>query len=204
MDFLQETSIDLGVDLGGGHGRMTQEFLDHAKVGAALEQMGGKRMSQHVRMKPTLESRRARVLSQDAPKPHAAQLAAPAVQEHDVGFAFADEDRTSIVKIGSKRSDRGAGQRDDTFPLPLSQDANVRLAKPERVQGEVQDFGHPKPRPVHEFEDGPVPKSQSFLSLGGLDEAYGFLGAQHSGKALARPGGFEFCGRIVAYFLPAQ
>ncbi len=40
---------DMGVDLGGGDIGMTQQGLDAAQVRAALHQMGGEGMAQHMR-----------------------------------------------------------------------------------------------------------------------------------------------------------
>ena len=48
-DFAQRVHGDHRVDLRGGHRRVAQQFLHDADIGAAVEQMGGERMPQHVR-----------------------------------------------------------------------------------------------------------------------------------------------------------
>jgi hypothetical protein len=45
----QPAAGNVGVDLGGANIGMPQHRLDAAQIGAALKQMRGKRMSQHVR-----------------------------------------------------------------------------------------------------------------------------------------------------------
>ena len=46
--FLQMFRCHMGVDLGGGDVGMAEEFLDHAEVGAALEQMTGEAVAEFV------------------------------------------------------------------------------------------------------------------------------------------------------------
>ena len=50
MDFFELATIDLRVDLCGGNAGMSQHFLDDTKIGAAREQVCGKRMAQLMRM----------------------------------------------------------------------------------------------------------------------------------------------------------
>ena len=49
VDFPQGIGRDQRVHLRGGDGGMAQQFLDHADVGAAFQQVGGKGMAQGVR-----------------------------------------------------------------------------------------------------------------------------------------------------------
>jgi len=204
MHFLQKTSVDLGVNLGGRHGCVPQKLLDHAEVGPAFEEMGGKGMAEHVGMKSAFESGRPRVAVQDAPQPHAAQLATPPIQENNICGALSDQSGTRIAQVRAEASHRGAGKRDDAFPFPLPENPHVLFRKAQGVEGQIQYFRDPKPRSVHELEDGPVAEGQLFPPSGRLDQEGGFVNGQHPGEAFAGPGRFEFCGRILGYFLSAQ
>src|SRR5260221_5831254 len=50
VDFRQVLKIQVRVDLRGGDVGMSQKFLDAAQIRTGFEQMGGKRMPEHVRM----------------------------------------------------------------------------------------------------------------------------------------------------------
>lgn len=50
VDFRQVLKIEMGVDLGGLDIRVPEQFLYCPEVTAGFEQMGGERMTQHVRM----------------------------------------------------------------------------------------------------------------------------------------------------------
>lgn len=49
MNFFQARAVDVRVDLGRGDIRVSQHQLHRAEIGAALDQMSGKRMAQRVR-----------------------------------------------------------------------------------------------------------------------------------------------------------
>src|ERR1700676_432905 len=50
VDFRQVLEIQVRVDLRGGDVGVSQKFLDAAQIRTGFEQMGGKRMPEHVRM----------------------------------------------------------------------------------------------------------------------------------------------------------
>ena len=49
VDLAEPVHGDQGVDLGGGDGRVAEQFLDHPDVGTAVEHVGGERVPQRVR-----------------------------------------------------------------------------------------------------------------------------------------------------------
>src|SRR5262245_6344740 len=82
VDFTEITPVEMGVDGGGGDRRVTQQLLDHAQVGPALQQMRGERMPQRVRVDPHRQPRGAGVAAQDLPEPYAAERPTARVDEH--------------------------------------------------------------------------------------------------------------------------
>ena len=60
VDAPQPASIHVAVDLGGRERRVAEELLDHAQVGASLEQVRRERVAQTVRV-PEEPAQRARV-----------------------------------------------------------------------------------------------------------------------------------------------
>jgi len=49
MDLLESVLVDVGVNLGGGNISMAEHELHGAQVGSMGQEMGGKRVAQHVR-----------------------------------------------------------------------------------------------------------------------------------------------------------
>src|SRR5690606_15007593 len=71
----------VGVDLGGGDAGVTQEFLDGAQVGAALEHVGGEGVPQGMRRDPPVGPGAAGVPGQDVGHAPASQAPAAGVEE---------------------------------------------------------------------------------------------------------------------------
>src|SRR5205807_3551315 len=69
----QVAAVEVGVNGGGGDGDVTQELLHDAQVGAALQQVGGERVTQGVRVNASRDARAARMAAQDLPPAHARQ-----------------------------------------------------------------------------------------------------------------------------------
>src|SRR4029077_7436177 len=86
---LESCAIDVGVNLRRGNIRMAQHRLYGAKIGAALEQMGGKRMTQGVRRDPFLDTGCQRITADQFPESLARQRASRAIDKYkSAGFAF--------------------------------------------------------------------------------------------------------------------
>jgi len=49
MDLLESVLVDVGVNLGGGNVSMAEHELHGAQVSSMGQEMGGKRVAQHVR-----------------------------------------------------------------------------------------------------------------------------------------------------------
>lgn len=49
MDFFEAGVLDMGVDLRGGNAGMAQHHLDRSQIRPMIQQMGRKRMPEHVR-----------------------------------------------------------------------------------------------------------------------------------------------------------
>ena len=72
---------DQRVDLGGGQDGVAEELLDHADVGAALQEVGGERVAERVRGDPPLEPGPPGAAAQDARRALPGQAAAALVEE---------------------------------------------------------------------------------------------------------------------------
>ena len=73
---------DQRVDLGGGHRRVAEQLLDHADVGAAVEQVGGERVPQRVRRDLGVHPGPLGRLAEHRPRALPGQPPAAGVEEH--------------------------------------------------------------------------------------------------------------------------
>ena len=110
--FAQRVHGDQRVDLRRRHRGMTQQLLHDPDVGAALEQMGGKRMPQHVRRHTRGDAGALGGVLQNLPCALPRQPAAARIEEDGrCAAAPARQLRTSPHQIGVQRLHRGPSHR---------------------------------------------------------------------------------------------
>jgi len=83
VEFFQSAAGDLGVDLGGGQIGMAQHRLDRSQVGAALQKVRGKGMSQHVRGNRAVDPGQPHIFFQQLPAAHGAISGARGGRAHE-------------------------------------------------------------------------------------------------------------------------
>jgi hypothetical protein len=69
MEIPQPVLLHMGVDLGSGNIRVTEHLLDDPQVSSVIEQVGGKRMPQKVRINILVQPGPFRDLFHDHPDP---------------------------------------------------------------------------------------------------------------------------------------
>ena len=68
MDFFETGVFDMGIDLCGGDAGMAQHHLNRPKIRSMIQQMGGKRMPEHVRRDGFANPGSSRAVLEDFPK----------------------------------------------------------------------------------------------------------------------------------------
>src|SRR5262245_34541192 len=111
MYFSEIAPVEMRVDGGSGHRRVTEQLLHDPEVGAALEQMSGERMPQRVGVNGRCEAGITRVAAQDLPESHPAQGAAARVHEDEVVAPSALEEGPAALEPGGERASRRASER---------------------------------------------------------------------------------------------
>ena len=81
VDLGEVLKVKMGIDLRRGDVGMTEQFLDAAQIGARLQQMAGKRMTEHVRMDVDSQSGASR--PNIDPQLHGARREAPAAAANE-------------------------------------------------------------------------------------------------------------------------
>src|SRR6188472_3361920 len=94
--------LDPGVDLGGRDARVPEELLDRAQVGAALEQVGGERVAQHVRRDAAGKARLAHPALEPASYVRGVKAAPALGNEHRRLVPTINEGRTGPLQIAAK------------------------------------------------------------------------------------------------------
>ena len=94
MDVPQTLAADVGIDLRRADGGVAEQFLDHAQVGAMLQQVGGEAVPQHVRGDVPRNGGLACPMFDPFPKGHSGK-GRTALGEEEIGRGFArDEPRS--------------------------------------------------------------------------------------------------------------
>src|ERR1700753_281231 len=86
VDREQPLDLDVGGFLGGRQRRMAEQLLDRPQVGAALQQVGGERVAQRVRMHPPGKRSLLHPAIEDAPHRAVGEPAAAMGEEDRFGF----------------------------------------------------------------------------------------------------------------------
>lgn len=68
MQAFHTLASNMGVDLGGGEIRVTEQHLHHSQVSPMIEQMGRKRMAQRVRRERLVDTGRLRMPLDEIPE----------------------------------------------------------------------------------------------------------------------------------------
>src|SRR5687768_6246905 len=101
-------AIDVSVDLRRGNVGVAEHFLDGAKVGAALEQVGGERVPQRVRTHVLRDAGLLDVMAEDLPRSHARERRAARVEEQDALPAAFLQLWPKLAQVDGNRPDRPA------------------------------------------------------------------------------------------------
>src|SRR5580692_8508398 len=110
------------VDLGGRGRGMTEDLLDTAQVGAALEQVGGRAVAQAVRAGIAGRSPLAQALVDDPAGGPRVQAAAARAEEQGWAAARGGERGPALVEPGGDRAQGGHADRDGAFLVALAPD----------------------------------------------------------------------------------
>ena len=135
---------------------VAEHLLDAAQVGAALEQVGGERVAQEVRMHAAgLEARAVGELAQDEKGAGAGQRAAAGVEE-EIGPVAPVEMRATERHVAAERLGRRPAERDEPLLVALPDDAHDPGLEVDRRLAQADGLGDPQPRAVEELDEGAV------------------------------------------------
>src|SRR5690606_23902058 len=144
----------MGVALGGGEARMTEELLDHAEVGAPLEQVRRAAMPESVRVQIRApRSERAVALDELLHPAHAE--ASPSSRQEQRAPTRCGAPRTKLAatrEVRLERRTRFAAERHDALLVPLPEHAHLRRLELDVLQIQPHELAHPEPRAVEQLE----------------------------------------------------
>ena len=165
MNVSQAISAHTGVDLRRGEVGMSEHFLHRAQIGATIQKMSCKRMSQRMRVR-----RRDRPAVDDSP--HIARRKWPpcAVDEQRIAHLSIDgEQWPALVQPAIYCEPCGIGNRHEPLLGTFPPDRD-RVGRGGEAGGrEAAKFGDPHPAAVQQFDNSSVTE----LNLGGIGRNLG-------------------------------
>ena len=122
MQLDEAAVVDMRVDLGRGDIGMAEHLLDDTQVGAALEQVAGERVAQHVRVDGALDAGAPGGITDDGPDAFAGQGAPADGEEHRDGARGGVELRPDLGEVRRERLAGRDAERDEALfvALPLT------------------------------------------------------------------------------------
>ena len=182
QDGLQIGDGNTGVDLGGLQALVSEEFLDFADVGAASQEMGGKRMPEDVGGDGGLDPRDSGALMHDGVDHGLPEAASVLIEKERVLTRALHQlrPRLSQVVVEHERSAAGDGNNAVFSALAIA-DQEKTLAKIHVGEIDAAALGKTHARSVEHLEDGAVARAVGGPSKRRLDKPRHFrLGENES------------------------
>ncbi len=188
--------VDVGVDLGGEDGFVTEHFLDDAEVRPTFDEVGGEGVAEGVGGNFLVDARGHRLVLDDAEDVDAAEGAAVPVQEQDVL-----EGAGGRFRAGRKVVPDGVGghvpEGDDALLVALADDIDIPF-----VQVDVRDLqagalAHAEAAAVQDLQDGAVPQARRRAGVHRGDDRVDLLHRQDGGEVLPELGGVDAVAGVV-------
>ena len=174
IDLAQASAVDVAVHLGCREGAVPEQLLDHAQVGAALEQMGCERMAEPVRV--------------GEKTPERARVQPPAARgEEESILGAACQVRSCVLQIEPNPVRRLFAERDDPLLVALAPDANRLLLEVDVSEIEVDSLAAAEPGRVDELEQGPVAQRERLVAAQPLENGVDLLGLERGRKPAGAP-----------------
>ncbi len=99
MDIFESVLVNMGVDLGGSNIAVAEHHLHGAQVGAVVEQMGGKRMADHMWGDAFVDAGGQGNFSNDLPESQSGHTAAASGNKKIITALALEDMRSSILQV---------------------------------------------------------------------------------------------------------
>ena len=162
---------------------MSEEFLDFADVGAAAQEMGGKRMPENVRRDGGLDPRLPGALMHDGIDHGLSETVSKVIEKERVLTRALDQLGSSLSQVVVEHERGAAGQRDNAIlPALAVADQKKALAKIHIGEINATALGETHSRPVEQLEDGSIASAVDGASKRRLDQPRHVALRQHESR----------------------
>lgn len=186
--FAQHLTVDFGVDFGSRYLLMSEHHLDGSQIGSALEQMGGKRMTEGMGRDLLLDARLLTVTLDDIEHHDTRQLPAEAVEEDIILKSALDIELVAEFEVIMYLLQCTLGNRYDALLATLAPNLNETLAFEDVTDAEVSELRDSKPAAVERLEDGSVALPVAGAGVSGGDDAVHLVDGQDGGYVFGQLG----------------
>ncbi len=122
---------------------MTEQLLNHAEIGAALQQVRRKRVAQRVRADPGSGARGRHVAADDAVDAAHGEAAAPVVDEERIALADAGRGgRRAALEIAAQRARRARIERHEPLFPSFPEHTDHLAGEVDVIESETRELAH--------------------------------------------------------------
>src|SRR5215211_192402 len=171
IDAAESPPVDVAVDLGRGEGAVAEELLDRPQVGAALEQMRGKRMAEPVWVGEEAAQR--------------ARVQPLATRRDEKGVLRAPGQLRAHLKPAAEPVGGLLAQRDDALLRALAEDADGLTVEVDVAEVEVDGFAASQSRRVDQLADCAIADLERRAGAERLELLVDLVGLGRRGQAAA-------------------
>lgn len=156
VDLLQSTALDMGVDLRSGNTCMPQHRLHRTQVRPVIEQMGGKRMPEHVRRDRRSDPGPLGLLSQERPEVLPSERPSASGHEHVRRRATFQHGRPSRLDVSSQLLPGDIAHGHDALLASFAGHEHTADVELQIVHSQSHQLRHAEPRGIEQFDHGRI------------------------------------------------
>ncbi len=185
INLLQSLFHDMGINLGGGYVRVAQHHLYRTKIRAAVQQVRGEAVPQHMWRQSLTQSRFSSITAEKLPENNAIDGRAGASEEKTRRGFFAQDFRTRFFQVLLNRFEGAATDGHEAFFITLPdapQAANFHL-QVGRFQS--AELGYSQAGRIQQFDHGFIAQAGGGIDVRLGEQAVHFLYCKEFGQSLA-------------------
>src|ERR1041385_3976084 len=150
---------------------MAKHLLNRTQIGAALEQVRGKRMPQRVRGNGFGYSRLLDVLAKNLPRTHARERLTTGIEKQNAFASAFFKSRPELTDIGRNGPDRRSPDGDEPLLASFAEHPHQLFLEQHVAHAERDPFGYAKAGPIRELEHRPIAEGKRLVERRRRDQS---------------------------------
>ena len=169
---------DMGVDLGGGEVRVTEQHLHDSQVSPMIEQMGRKRMAQRVRRERLVDTGRLRMPLDEIPERLTRHRFASSSRKEMIGTSLSEDLLPSALLETPQPIDGFGTERHETLAVAFSHDTHDALIEVHLRVTQTHELRDAQPGGIEKLEHRAITEPEGIFDARRTEQRFDISLAQ--------------------------